>query len=479
MPSVPVLIYDGHCSFCRIWLGYAQAQLGDGVEWVPSQEAGDRFSEIPREAFKESVYFVDSQGHISGGAEAIFAVLALVPGRAWPLRLYRTFRLFAWLCDSIYRVIAHHRDLAYTATRIAFGSKILPLRYGITESLFLRSLGLIFLFAFWSFHQQILALAGSRGIIPAARVLAGMRPELGSYPWLAIPSIFWWNASDAWLSGACSAGMAASLLLVISGWLGSAWQRLSILVCFSLYLSLITIGEPFTSFQWDALLLEAAFLALFAGTPLLVWPFRVLLFRLMFESGCVKLLSGDPNWRNLHALRFHFMTQPLPSPLAWYVYQTPGWLLDLFTLATLVIETICPFLLFFPRRVRHASAILLIGLQLLILVTGNYAFFNWLTIAICFWAFDDRTFSSLARFLRKAVARTPGKISRRVCSTVLAILMATGIAQVLSMFTPIANVPFTPLLALLRPWQIINSYGLFAVMTTTRPEITFEASNDG
>ncbi len=195
------------------------------------------------------------------------------------------------------------------------------------------------------------------------------------------------------------AGCVAGLLLA-----AGIFQRLSAAVCWALYLSLVSIGQPFTAFQWDALLLESGFLALFAGAPWLVWAYRFLLFRLMFESGLVKLLSHDPNWRNLHALRFHFMTQPLPNPIAYYAYRAPAWMLDSMTAATLAIELGAPFLLFGPRVLRYAGAGLLMFLQVLIILTGNYAFFNLLALALCLWAFDDRTFAPLRKFLALALS---------------------------------------------------------------------------
>ena len=140
-----------------------------------------------------------------------------------------------------------------------------------------------------------------------------MHAAVGSRAFLIEPSIFWINAGDDWLVWGCNVGVIASVALIVSGWFGGAYQWLCAF-CFCLYLSLTNAGQPFTLFQWDALLVEAGFLALFAGAPFIVWAFRFLVFRLMFESGCVKLLSGDANWRNLHALRFHFMTQPLPQP---------------------------------------------------------------------------------------------------------------------------------------------------------------------
>lgn len=473
------LIYDGRCSFCRLWLEYVQALLGNRIEWIASQDIGDRFPGLARDDFKNSVILVHGDGAVSRGAGAIFEAISLSPRHAWWLALYQRLPPFKSMAEFAYGIVARHRSAAFHLTRILFGSPIRPLAYELTESLFLRLLGVVFLFAFWSLEQQILGLAGSHGIIPAAQVLESMRAEIGPRTFLFAPSLFWANASDSWINWASRIGILVSVLLAFSGWLGQAWQRTTTGACFFLYLSLVSIGQPFTLFQWDALLLETAFLALFAGTPLLVWASRFLVFRLIFESGCVKLLSGDPNWRNLRALRFHFMTQPLPNPIAWYVYQAPGWLLDTCTFLALTIELVCPWLLFFPRRVRQAGAGALILLQLLILLTGNYAFFNWLTIILCLWAFDDGNFRSVRRVLSRSVVTIQSAVRRQLLSAVLGGLMLLGAVQVISFFAQGASAPFARIFGLLAPWQIVNSYGLFAVMTTTRPELIYEGSEDG
>jgi lipase maturation factor 1 len=351
--------------------------------------------------------------------------------------------------------------------------------YQIIESLFLQALGLIFLFAFWSLRNQILPLAGSQGLDPVAPALRAMQSEAGNRAFFSVPTVFWLNASDGCLIGVCLLGMAASVLLFASRWTNRIVQRTAVLICFLGYLSVATVGQPFTLFQWDALLLETAFLSLFAGAPLLVWAYRFLLFRLMFESGCVKLLSGDPNWRNLHALRYHFMTQPLPNPVAYYADHLPNVILDSLTLLTFAIELICPFLLFFPRRLRHLGGAALITLQAVIILTGNYAFFNWLTIALCLWAFDDQSFERARSWLVKKTPMPPSVFYRSFSHAVLAAVMLLGSVQVVSLFAPSVSRPFGRFMNFIAPWQIVNSYGLFAVMTTTRPELIFEGSNDG
>jgi lipase maturation factor 1 len=348
-----------------------------------------------------------------------------------------------------------------------------PGSFELTEALFLRLLGLIYITAFGSLWPQIEGLAGSHGIIPAAQMMPSIHQALGARAFLEVPTLFWFGINDAALLSFCVLGCITGVALLIG-----FFSRMAALICFTLYLSLVLVAQPFTGFQWDALLLESGFLALFAGTPWVAWAYRFLLFRLMFESGAVKLLSHDPNWRNLHALRFHFMTQPLPNPIAYYVYRLPPPLLDVCTAATLAIELLCPFLLLAGRRWRYSAGALLIVLQLLILLTGNYAFFNLLALALCLWAFDDRMFTPLSGVLRRRIAAIHRPALCRALTLILVLLIATGLLQVLNLFVPGGGRPMHRLLAVLAPFQIVNSYGLFAVMTTTRPEIIIEGSND-
>jgi len=341
--------------------------------------------------------------------------------------------------------------------------------YVLTEALFLRLLGLVYLAAFGSLWPQLPGLIGSSGIAPVTQTLTGMRAAFGAKAFFYVPSLFWfatgWTNSDVALTLCCALGCLGSMLL-----LAGFFPRYAAAACFILYLSLSTVGQPFTSFQWDALLLETGFLALFSGASWLVWAYRFLLFRLMFESGLVKLASHDPNWRNLDALRYHFLTQPLPNPIAYYVHRAPDWLLDSFTGATLSIELICPFLLFCPKRVRRAGVGLLMLLQVAIILTGNYAFFNLLTLALCLWAWDDATFAPLEQLLRRGfpLSLLPrSKLTARTWNAALAVLALFGALQ-------IAGIQPT----WLQPFEIVNHYGLFAVMTTTRPEIVIEGSDD-
>ena len=349
-----------------------------------------------------------------------------------------------------------------------------PSSFPLSESLFLRFLGVIYLSAFASLWPQIVGLVGSRGIAPAAKLLASAQSQLSTTAFFYLPTLFWFNSSDLALLLMCACGCVASLLLTFA-----IFSRVAAFACFVFYLSLVIIGQPFTSFQWDALLLEAGFLAIFAGASWLVWAYRLLLFRLMFESGWVKLASHDPNWRNFHALRFHFMTQPLPNPVAYYVYRLPPSLLNAMTFLTLVIELCAPFLLF-ARRPRFVGVGLLVFLQCMILLTGNYAFFNLLSLALCIWALDDRIWTSFGRLLHWRFPRRSWMSSRSAfritANGFTAILALLGTLQLISSLAPTTSLPRP--LSILQPFEIVNGYGLFAVMTTTRPEIVLEGSND-
>jgi hypothetical protein len=242
------------------------------------------------------------------------------------------------------------------------------------------------------------------------------------------------------------------------------WQRTALAVCLVLWLSLCSVGQNFLPFQWDLLLVEAGFLAIFADSGrVMVYLFRWLLFRLMFFSGLVKLMSRDPVWRNLTALDYHYWTQPLPNPVAWLMSQLPLTVQKTSTAFVFVAELLAPLLFFAPRPVRRLAAWATIGLQVLIILTGNYAFFNFLTIALAMWLFIEPERSRLS----------PGKIALAVLIGVV-----SGMVSLEQL-----SLPLPPgggeLMHLVRPLGIVNPYGLFASMTTTRPEIIVEGSRDG
>lgn len=335
----------------------------------------------------------------------------------------------------------------------------------LDAQLIARLIGLIYVIAFTSLGVQLQGLVGSHGILPAAEFLRNVRQQFGPSAYWWAPSLFWLNASDAALRAGWLAGALAGL---VSIFVKPRWAvRVALAVCLALWVSLCTVGQDFLSFQWDVLLSEAGFLALFADeTPVRIWLFRSLTFRLMFFSGVVKLTSHDPNWRNLTALHYHYETQPLPNPLAWYMAQLPIWFQKISTAFTFVAELIAPFLIFGPRMARYAAGWVMIALQLLIIATGNYAFFNLLAIILCLSLFLEPGPQPRTRPHRAVSALVAGFVG---------FVSACLLMQLFSVAPPAAEM----LLRYVEPLRIVNSYGLFAVMTTERQEIVVEGSDDG
>ena len=238
-----------------------------------------------------------------------------------------------------------------------------------------------------------------------------------------------------------------------------------------------------------------------------LWLLRLLLFKLMFSSGCVKLASGDPNWRNLKALTFHYQTQPLPTWIGWYVSQLPLWFQKFSCVMMFGAELGAPFLIFAPRRLRLLGAAAIACLQILILLTGNYTFFNLLTLALCLLLLDDFTWARLipGNLFPRRGAGMPGNVPARVedatknAKTVLCarnsrlrwprfvtiplafVVVLLYLFQV-SLTLGLRPAWFYPVAAAdlwLSPFRTFNGYGLFAVMTTERREIVVEGSDDG
>jgi hypothetical protein len=336
--------------------------------------------------------------------------------------------------------------------------------------LFLKALGAIYLIAFVSFGVQAGGLIGSQGILPVGNYLRGMHQALGARAFWYAPTVFWASSSDLALRIAWIAGAALAIVLMLG-----FFQRACLVALLILYISISTAGQDFWSFQWDILLTEAGFLAIFAdASPGRTWLFRWLLFRLIFMSGLVKLLSGDPTWRDLTALSYHYETQPLPTPIAWYMYQLPAWFQKASTVFVFFVELLVPFAIFAPLKLRRIAAVLLIGLQVLILLTGNYTFFNLLAIALCVFLFADRPPRGAQR-----ETRTHPAVTMAVTMSLMVFVLTTSGLQFLEMFRVPLPAPAQSYLAWISPLRLINSYGLFAVMTTTRPEIVVEGSNDG
>ena len=478
----PLLIYDGDCGFCVYWVRYWQKLTGQRVTYAPYQEVAAQYPQVPLAAFQRAVQYVAPDGKIASGAEACFLTLSHASGRGFWLTLYRHLPGFASITEFAYAFAASHRSTLYRPSVWLWGRDHEPPRFDLISWLFLRAMGLIYLVAFVSFGVQALGLIGSHGILPLSEFTSAVRSQLGSEGYWQFPMVFWLDQSNLAILAVCWAGTALSLFLIFN-----LLPRMSLFFLYGFYLSLFYAGQIFMGFQWDSLLLESGFLALILsiatrpGIRLLRW----LLFRFMFLSGSVKLLSGDPTWSNLSALSYYFQTEPLPTPLAWYAHHLPQVVLRASTAATLVIELALPFLIFFPRRPRFVAAFGFLLLQVVILLTGNYAFFNLLTMALCLTLFDDAALSKvlpnrLTRFVQARVREIKlGKIVSFAVGACAFLIVFVGLTKIYALFGGRLSVPAMWIDREIAPLRIVNSYGLFAVMTTTLPEIIVEGSDDG
>ena len=352
---------------------------------------------------------------------------------------------------------------------------------------FLRALGLIFFSAFYSLAFQIQGLLGPQGLLPAGTYLEAvgqMAPGLLRF-WYA-PTVLWLGSGHGALAALVWGGLIASVLLTLN-----VWPRGMTAVCLLLFLSFIGAAQDFSSYQSDGMLLEAAFLCLFFA-PRGWWPglgadqppsraslfmLRWEWFRIYFESGVVKLASGDPQWRDLTAMDHYYENGPLPSWIGWYVQQRLPHAFHAGTaLATLVVELGLVWLAWLPRPFRLACFAVCTLLQAGIILTANYAFLNYLVLALGFLLLDDGVFARLRfRVPEPGTVRPVPRWRMVAAAAVMAWIFYTTLVPWIAAGSPALAAPARAL----EPFRIANQYGLFAVMTRERYEIEFQGSRDG
>jgi predicted DCC family thiol-disulfide oxidoreductase YuxK len=476
----PTLVYDGDCGICRYWVSYWRGLTAGRVLYRPYQEAAADFPGIAPPAFARAIQLIEPDGQVYSGAAATYRVLRHAPGRGAWWWLYQHLPGFGPASEWVYAYLARRRALLDRASRFLWGPALEAERYTLVSWVFLRLFGVIYLSAFASLAVQIGGLVGRDGILPLDDYLDAARHALGGAAYYTLPTLFWLDSGDAALMAGTVAGVLLALLVILD-----RWTRPALIGLFVLYLSCVYAGQDFMTFQWDALLLEAGFLAIFltGGSRIVVWLYRWLVFRYLFLAGAVKLLSGDATWRELTALQYHFWTQPLPTPIAWYAAQLPPWLLAGGTAAALAVELGSVFLIFLPRRPRAAAAACVLLFQGLILLTGNYNFFNLLTMLLCVFLFDDAALRRLipARLESWAQRRAPqpGRAARTIATALALLIVPVGINRIWQTLTG-TNLPVVGGISrVVSSLLIVNPYGLFAVMTTSRPEIVIEGSDDG
>jgi len=361
--------------------------------------------------------------------------------------------------------------------------------YWFTRFVFLRMLGLVYTVAFAIVVVQWDALLGSHGLLPASDFLDEVVRVYGHGidAFLRVPTLFWLGASDAWFRACGWVGLGVSLALLCG--LANA-PMLALL--WLLYLSFVHVGQIFYGYGWDILLLETGFLAIFLVPPWRPGPFpresptsravmvllRWLTLRLMLGAGLIKL-RGDSCWRDLSCLVFHYETQPNPNPFSWYFHHLPVWFHELEVLFNHFVELVAPLFVFGPRRLRLAAGLSIIGFQVLLILSGNLSFLNWLTITVAIGCLDDGAFRPfvpagwLAR-LDAAVAGARESGARRITGYALAALVALlSVNPVVNLLSPgqLMNAGFDP-------FDLVNTYGAFGSITRQRFEIVLEATAD-
>ncbi len=400
--------------------------------------------------------------------------------------------------------------------------------------IFLRALAVIYFSAFYSLLFQIKGLIGPEGILPAQHYLSAVADALGPRRLWYAPSLFWFSSTDTMLMTVTWIGLAASVIAFFN-----LWPRLCFFICFICFLSFVTATSVFSSYQSDGMLLEAGFLALFfaprgllpgwgADSPpsrasefLLKWEW----FRIYFESGMVKLLSGDVEWRNFTAMDDYYQNGPLPTWVGWYVQHLPHWFHAATVAGTLALELGLVFMLFFPRRVRLICFLIVTPWELGVIFTANYTFLNYLVLSLGFLLLDDRSLlwlvpsrfrpheperaaeparleeASLSILATGDTAAADAELERRLeardnetwrmrltgrlrviglifASCMLCWIAYDTTAEMIGL--PLRHIPLPTLpITILDPLRIANQYGLFAVMTRGRYEIEFQGSNDG
>lgn len=342
-------------------------------------------------------------------------------------------------------------------------------------------MAIIYLMAFASLWFQVDGLYGQGGILPLNSIQNYLHHSAGEEVWWRWPSVLWWRTAVNWGAGdwdlhlLCGLGVFSSLLM-----LWGALPKVTALVCWVSYLSFVSLGRDFMSFQWDALLLEAGLITLFHHPrdfpKFTLWCYRWLLFRLIFASGLAKVLSGDPHWAKMDALEFHYLTQPLPHFFSWVAHKFSPWFQQFSTVMALLIELILPFLIFSWRRTRLIAFYCLVAFQVLIILTGNYGFFNWLTIVLCLSLVDNVHW----QWYFVMGGRGPRPLPRVLKWQTPVVFLLLVFSLFMGTMTTLRLKPFAPWLAPLYrvnyAFHLANSYGLFAMMTTRRFEIDIQGA---
>jgi hypothetical protein len=360
--------------------------------------------------------------------------------------------------------------------------------YWLTRFVILRLIGFVYAVAFLVAANQLIPLVGEHGLTPARDFLTVVQTQLASRSvgMLRLPTLFWFGISDNALLIFSWVGFALSLVV-----LGGYANAILLAVLWAMYMSIVHIGQIWYGYGWEIQLLETGFLSIFLcplldGRPfpkcrppiLVIWLFRWLGFRIMIGAGLIKL-RGEPCWRDLTCLYYHYETQPIPSPISRYLHFAPHWLLKLETAWNHFVELVVPWFSFGPRAARHIAGVLLVTFQIFLIVSGNLSFLNYLTIVPFLACFDD---TLLRHFLPGAIVRRaeraaqdsqPSRINNAVAIVLSVMVVWLSIPTVLNLVSgrQLMNYSFDPL-------DLVNTYGAFGTVGRERDEIILEGTED-
>ncbi|XP_076025740.1 lipase maturation factor 1 [Genypterus blacodes] len=383
-----------------------------------------------------------------------------------------------------------------------------PGTYWLTRIVLLRSIAFIYFVAFSVAYNQNKQLIGDRGLMPCKDYLNSVKRyvggKIGAAALAYTPSVLWfldWADMDTNLDGIALLGLALSGFVLVTG----TANMVIMATLWVLYHSLVNVGQLWYSFGWESQLLETGFLGIFlcpvwtlSQVPrrcppslICVWTFRWLIVRIMLGAGLIKI-RGDQCWRDLTCMDYHYETQPVPNPLSYYLHRSPWWFHRFETVSNHAIELLVPFFTFLGRRMCMVNGAVQVLFQVVLIVSGNLSFLNWLTIVPSLACFDDASLGFLFRSrggAKKAVLEiqdedaaghqpepTKGMLMRRVVNVSLGLLIGClSVPVVMNLLSSrqVMNTSFDPL-------RIVNTYGAFGSITKERTEVIFQgtASSD-
>ncbi|MEE6179496.1 lipase maturation factor family protein [Mycobacterium sp. 050134] len=338
-----------------------------------------------------------------------------------------------------------------------------------------RGVAAIYLIAFVGAAAQFRALIGERGMLPVPRFVAAQ-----SF-WRS-PSIFHLRYSDrlfagvSWFGAALAAAVVAGAADLVPLWAAMVvWLTLWVL-----YLSIVNVGQAWYSFGWESLLLEAGFLMIFLGNDrvappvLTLWMARLLLFRVEFGAGLIKM-RGDACWRDLTCLYYHHETQPMPGPLSWFFHHLPKPLHRIEVAGNHFSQLIVPFGLFAPQPVASVAAAIVVVTQLWLVASGNFAWLNWVTILLACSAIDD---ASVRAVLPVPAHNWPAHNWPAPPPWFAGLVVAVAAAVLFMSYWPVRNMLSTQqrMNMSFNPFHLVNTYGAFGSIGRVRREVVIEGT---